>query len=176
MTRAYLWILAILVIVFGVFVTVRNTLTKHELTQSKPLAVGLPTEVKVIPVQVLKNGPAESRLRVKLPAGHSVTATADLKPSKTGYGVLSVIDVKTGVSVMQQYEKPQAAFGFPMDGAVSGGAGTGSAGQTLRLAAEFTPIRVGDLYLTGEAEARLSTLRAPDYYLGAKIVYRFELW
>lgn len=167
--------LALLLLALGAYAvgSLRNTYATKELVTSKPLVTGLATEVKVLPVVVAKKASAESRLRVELPVGHSVTATAELRPSETGYGVLSVIDENTGVSTLQQYEKPRNFIGFPMTGRIKAGAGIGTAGSTIKGGVEFTPLRVQDVYLTVEAEARLSSFGRTEAYTGVLIEYRF---
>lgn len=145
------------------FSYIKDSYSTKQLVASKPLVQGLATEVRVIPVVVAKKSSVKSRLRVDLPAGHSVTATADLLPSETGYGVLSVIDENTGVSTLQQYEKPRTPFGFPCTGRVKAGLGMHStAGRVLEGSLEFTPLRVGAVYVTAELRVDLPEQAKPS--------------
>lgn len=152
---------------FAVGVTISNHRSIKQLTTSKPLVKSLPTEVKVIPVVVVKKRAAESRLRVVLPTGHSVTATADIKPSETGYGVVSVIDENTGVSTLQQYEKPRSVIGFPMRGVVSAGYGMGSDGTAIKFSLEYTPVRIGPVLFTAEATRTIGS-SSTSWFTGVK--------
>lgn len=165
--KTYLYILLGSVLFIATLMYFRSSTVVHPLVTSKPLVSSLPTEVKVLPVVVAKKSSVESRLRVVLPVGHSVTATADLKPSETGYGVLSVIDENTGVSALQQYEKPRKFLGFPMRGVVSAGYGISSDGRAIKLAVEYTPLRVGPALITGEATRTIGT-SSTSWYTGVK--------
>ena len=135
-------------------------------------AITLPKDTEVLPIRIVPQEQARKRLHVELPATQGVTAAADIKPSKTGYVALSVLDRTTGDTEIRVTEKPQEPLGW--SNATRWGIGIGvdsRHGYTGKVFAEYTPLRI----LTGtvgvEAEARASADGNLAGYAGVKVFF-----
>ena len=147
--------------------------TPKVFTPAAPIAKNLPTETVTIPVKVVTRRAAESRLGVVLPPTQAVTATADLKPSRTGYEALSVIDETTGVSEIIQTEKPEKPLSLPHLFSAGLGLGVSSkTGYTASLEAGYTAVRILGADLSVQARVSKSIIDiadAPEVYGGIRL-------
>lgn len=181
MSKSRLWSICIgavvvTVLAYYLLMEYRNSITPKHLEATKPLVKNIPTEVQIIPVKVAKKGFVESRQKVELPPGHRAMSTADLPASETGYGIVSTIDPETGENALRQYEKPLPAVGFPMTVRVRAGAGIAPEGYSLKVSGDFTPLRIDKAYIGIEGNANLKQNGNLDYYAGAFVEYRFDVF
>ncbi|BCS54061.1 hypothetical protein [Geobacter sp. SVR] len=102
-----------------------------------------------------------------------VTATGEIPPSENGSKVVSVIDTKTGDTVLITKVNPPPLFAFENKRRIGVGYGIGTAGPTAKLFGEYTFLRVGNFHLSAEAEINATATRQTEAKAMAQIDYRW---